>query len=186
MVLSVTINIAIFILAVACVADHTRRDRFRTILCYFTTQSNLLCAAACLATAVCRICGRAPNAVLLLKYVGTCAVTVTLLTVFLFLGPAVGYLRLLKGPNYWLHLGCPVLALLTYFAWDKPAMTPWHMLLGMLPVALYGLLYMYKVLFAPEGKRWNDFYGFNKAGKWKRSFAAMMGMALAVSAVLYA
>ena len=44
---------------------------------------------------------------------------------------------------------------------------------GMLPVLLYGPWYLYKIRFAPEGKRWDDFYGFNKGGKWPISFAMM-------------
>ena len=47
-------------------------------------------------------------------------------------------------------------------------------LAGLLPVALYGPLYLYKILFAPPEKRWEDFYGFNKTGKWPVSFAAML------------
>ena len=45
---------------------------------------------------------------------------------------------------------------------------------GLLPVVLYGPLYLYRILYAPEGKRWEDFYGFNKSGKWPISFAAML------------
>ena len=47
-------------------------------------------------------------------------------------------------------------------------------LTGLLPVVLYGPLYLYKILYAPEGKRWDDFYGFNKSGKWPAAFAAML------------
>ena len=54
-------------------------------------------------------------------------------------------------------------------------------LLGVLPVLLYGSLYLYKVIYAPQGKRWDDFYGFNKNGKWPVSFAAMLAGAFAVS-----
>ena len=35
-------------------------------------------------------------------------------------------------------------------------------------------LYINRVLFAPEGRRWEDFYGFNKGGKWPLSLAAML------------
>jgi hypothetical protein len=48
-------------------------------------------------------------------------------------------------------------------------------MLGLLPVVLYGPWYLYKIRFAPEGKRWEDFYGFNRGGQWPRSFAAMVG-----------
>ena len=47
-------------------------------------------------------------------------------------------------------------------------------LLGMIPVTAYGFLYLYKVIFAPEDRRWNDFYGFNKGGKWPLSLLCML------------
>ena len=39
---------------------------------------------------------------------------------------------------------------------------------------LYGLVYLDRVVLCPEEKRWEDFYGYNKNGKWPISFAAMM------------
>ncbi len=49
----------------------------------------------------------------------------------------------------------------------------------MLPVVLYAPLYLYKILFAPENKKWDDFYGFNTGGKWKISYVMMhLGTAL--------
>ena len=47
-------------------------------------------------------------------------------------------------------------------------------LLGMLPIVLYGCWYLYKILYAPAEKRWEDFYGYNKNGKWPVAFAGMM------------
>ena len=49
--------------------------------------------------------------------------------------------------------------------------TPLRSLLGLLPVLLYGLLYLNKVV---SRKEWDDFYGFNRDGKWPLSFAAML------------
>ena len=46
-------------------------------------------------------------------------------------------------------------------------------LLGMLPSIVYGIWYLYKVVLAPAEKRWEDFYGFNKGGKWPVYFVAM-------------
>ena len=45
---------------------------------------------------------------------------------------------------------------------------------GMLPVILYGILYIYKSQFAAPEKRWDDFYGFNRGGKWPVSLACML------------
>ena len=59
-------------------------------------------------------------------------------------------------------------------------MTFLQSLWGMLPVLLYGPLYLYKILFAPPEKRWDDFYGFNKQGKWPVAFAAMVAGTFAI------
>ena len=62
----------------------------------------------------------------------------------------------------------------------------WWLLLGLIPVIAYGLLYLYKVIYAPEEKRWPDFYGFNRNGKWKISFICMAAAAFLISLALYA
>ena len=56
-------------------------------------------------------------------------------------------------------------------------------MLGVLPVAVYGTLYLCKVVFAPEEKRWPDFYGFNAGGHWKISFSAMLIAAVLINLV---
>jgi len=39
-----------------------------------------------------------------------------------------------------------------------------------IPVILYGFVYLYEVVMIG---RWDDFYGYNKNGKWPVSMAAM-------------
>ena len=128
--------------------------------------------------AVALLCGGIPDWVWTLKYIGTAAVTVTMLTVFLFLAPSVGkdwYGVLLKGAgNLFMHLVTPLAALVSFCVFEKRGMSFPQSLWGLLPVALYGPVYMYKIIYAPEEKRWDDFYGFNKTGKWPVSFAAMV------------
>ena len=173
------------VMAVAAGMAHTRKAPMRVVLRFFTVQSNLLCTLASVIVAACRLSDAVPEAVLVLKFIGTVAVAVTLLTVMVFLGPTLGYGKLLTGPDLFLHLVCPLLALISYFVWDKPA-APWTVvLLGVLPVVLYAALYLYKVLLAPEEKRWDDFYGFNRGGKWPVSLAAMLLGTLLISVVLW-
>ena len=109
------------------------------------------------------------------KYIGTVAVTVTMLTAFLFLGPNTGYKKLLSGSDLYMHLVTPFLVILSFSCMERRGLAFKTAMLGILPVFLYGTLYLYKVVLAPEGKRWNDFYGFNKDGKWRVSFALMIG-----------
>lgn len=169
--LSVLSNLTMAVLAVGAVLAHTRHSSLKIILRYFTALSNLFCAGAALALALARLGGVPSLPLLLFKYVGTVAVLVTLLTVLLFLGPHYGYKILFSGPDLWLHLICPLLALLSYLLWDRAPLTPATALLGVLPVLLYGLLYLRRVVFQ---QRWEDFYGFNRDGKWPLSFAAML------------
>ena len=146
--------------------------RGRSALRFFTAQSNVLCAISALL--MCLL--PQSQAAWLLKYVGTAAVTVTMLTVFLFLAPSVGkdwVSVLLKKSDLFMHLITPLLALVSFCVFEKNGMTFGEALLGMLPVVLYGPWYLYKIRFAPEGKRWDDFYGFNKGGKWPISFVMM-------------
>ena len=144
---------------------------------YFTVQSNVFCAAAALL--MCFV----PSLrwVWTLKYIGTAAVTVTMLTVFLFLGPNMGYKKLLTGSELFMHLVTPLLAILSFFFLEKRHMPLSTALLGVLPVLLYGLLYLHKVVRVSAEKRWEDFYGFNKNGKWPISFAVMVLGAFAIS-----
>ena len=138
---------------------------------YFTLQSNVLCAAAALLMC---FAGGQPW-VWLLKYVGTAAVCVTMLTVFLFLGPCLGgYRKLLEGRDLFMHLLTPLLALVSFCVFERRGLSLRASLLGLVPVVLYGGLYLYKVVYAPQAKRWDDFYGFNRGGRWPISFAAML------------
>ena len=180
----IILNLAIFLATLIILADLPRKDgewvpdRLRKAFRYYTCQSNVLCAAAALIMAVFRLCGSMPQAVWILKYTGTAAVTVTMLTVFLFLAPSAGkdwYEVLLKGAgNLFMHLLTPLMALVSFCGFEKQGMTFPQCLWGMLPIVLYGPLYLYRIRFAPEEKRWKDFYGFNKGGKWPVMFSVML------------
>lgn len=179
-VVSIVINIAIFIITLVLLVRFLRKDgrwdreKVRKTFRFFTCQSNVLCAFAALLTAVSQLAGGIPEWIWILKYIGTSAVSVTMMTVLLFLGPAYSYKELLKGPDFFMHLLTPLLALLSFCVFEKRGMRFSLALTGLLPVVLYGPLYLYKILYAPEGKRWDDFYGFNKSGKWPAAFAAML------------
>ncbi len=177
--IDIILNAAIFLVVLYIVVFiFFRKDRNwdlkrgRSTMRFFTAQSNVLCAVTALL--MCQF----PQSRLswALKYIGTAAVTVTMLTVFLFLAPSMGkggLKQLLKGADLFLHLIVPLLALISFCVYEKRGMGFGMSLLGMLPVVLYGPWYLYKVIYAPEGKRWDDFYGFNKGGRWPISFTMM-------------
>lgn len=189
---SIIINIAIFLTTLTILILYFRQDgrwqvdKGRKAFRFFTVLSNTFCAIAALAMAVSQIGGAVPRPVLLMKYLATVSVTVTLATVFLFLGPTMGgYRDLLKGDNLYMHLIGPVLAILSYAFLEKREMAFPTALTGLIPVALYGGMYLYRVVYAPEDRRWEDFYGFNKGGKWPLALAAMLGGTLIVCVLLW-
>ena len=158
--------------------------RMKNVFRFFTCQSNVLCSVSALGMAVARLVGDVPQWVWILKYIGTAAVTVTMLTVILFLAPSVGknwYEVLLKGPsNLFMHLLTPLLAIVSFCVFEKRGMSFAQSLWGLLPLVVYGPHYLYRVVYAPEGKGWEDFYGFNKQGKWPVSFVLMFAGAFVI------
>lgn len=183
MMADIILNAVIFAVTAVLTVGFFRKDghwepgRGKVAFRFFTVQSNVLCAAASLLTAAAALAGEVPGWIWTLKHTGTAAVTVTMLTVFFFLAPSIGKNWvdvLLKGGDLFMHLLTPLMALVSFCFLEKRGMTFWQSLWGILPVVLYGPLYLYRIRFAPEGRRWEDFYGFNKTGRWPVSFAAML------------
>ncbi|MBR2822901.1 MAG: hypothetical protein IKE24_04370 [Clostridia bacterium] len=177
--MSFFLNMVIFVLTAVLMIRIFRKDgkwdltRGRFAMRFFTVQSNLFCALSALMMCLFPESGWA----WILKYMGTAAVTVTMLTVFLFLAPSIGkggLRQLLKGSDLFMHLITPLMALVSFCIFEKRGMSFAAALAGMVPVVLYGPRYLYKIKFAPEDKRWDDFYGYNKGGKWPVTFAMMM------------
>lgn len=149
---------------------------------YFTFLSNELCAVSALLMVI------FPNtyAVWIVKFVGTAAVTLTLVTVLFFLSRIYGFKRLLTGRDFWMHLVNPVLALVSFCIFERREMPFVYCLFGLIPVVLYGAVYCYKVMFAKESRRWEDFYGFNKSGKWYLAVFLMPVATFAICVALWA
>lgn len=149
---------------------------------YFTNDSNILMALTSIGIIVCDILillkkrEDIDKISLLLKQIGTVAVTVTFLTVMFFLGPTQGYGIMLAGKNLYLHLICPVVAILSYifteFSNAKKENLFVYSLYGITPTFLYGLVYLIMVIIVKDG--WEDFYGFNRGGLWYISVFAML------------
>ena len=156
---------------------------------YFTVDSNLLAAFASLLLMIGQISslrsGRPPHlGLLVLKQVGTTAVGVTFFTVFCFLGALYGYPSMVAGVNLYMHLLTPLLAMLGFCLLEKqPGIRFRSVFLGLLPTALYGVVYMILVVFQ---KRWPDFYGFNIGGHWVLSCCLMVMATFLISLGLWA
>ena len=159
---------------------------------YFTIDSNILYAFACLLSIPVLIRGlisgtmRQSYALLILRYVGTAAVTLTLLTVLFFLGPIHGYAPMFAGFNLYLHLIGPLLAILSLFFLDEPAIiTKRYIFLSVLPMLCYGAVYLYQVVGrGPARGGWPDFYGFNRGGYWPVALLAMTAASSVIGTLL--
>ena len=188
MTVSLILNFLIIIANIYCLEWGLKHAKPRwSFFMYFTTLSNLLCAAASAAVFIAWHYGEPPMWTLVFKYVGTCAVTVTMLTVLLFLGPFSQDWKAVMGwPELVMHAVCPALAIVSFLFFEKRAMPAWVIALGVLPVLLYAGLYLYKVVYAPEERRWKDFYGFNTGGKWPISCVVMLTAAGLIAFALWA
>lgn len=183
---SIIVNAVIFLITFAVFICSFRKDgqwqleRGLKAFRYFTVLSNDFCALTALVMAFAQLTNRVSMPVVWLKYLGTLSVTITIITVFLFLGPTQGFGKMLGGENFFMHLVCPVLAIASFCLWEKRAMSLGLALTGLIPVSLYGLVYLYRVVYAPEGERWEDFYGFYRGGRWRVTAIVMLAGALAI------
>ena len=178
---SFILNALLFFVTLYIVASELRRDgrwnaeRTKNALRFFTVLSNLFCALGAGVYAFCLLTGHVSQDAVTLRYLGTLCVTVTLLTVLLFLAPQAGGLKpLLTGANLYLHLIGPLLAIVDFLFFMTGLKAPGTYLWGILPVIAYGAFYLYRTRFAPESRRWPDFYGFNKGRAWPASYAVMV------------
>lgn len=178
-IMDTAINILIFVITAIsllfCFRKEGRWDLQKGLksLRFFTILSNLFCAVSALLLVL-----SSSQWAWLLKYVGTVAVTVTLLTVMFFLGPNMGYKQMFSGKDLYLHLCGPLMAILSFCFMERwYALSFFLSLLGILPVIIYGFVYLFEVVIL---KNWEDFYGYNKDGKWKLSMAAMFAGGFAV------
>ena len=190
--MAVVLDLLIFLCTVLCTLTCFRKEgkwnvqQGRKALRFFTLLSNIFSALTSLLAAVLILAGHLPAWAWLLHYIATASVTVTLVTVMVYLGPAAGYKAMLSGRDLYFHLIGPLLAIAAFcfFEREYPMTFPLSRT-GVLPVAVYGAVYLRKVVFCPEERRWDDFYGYNRNGKWVLSFAAMLLEALLICLLLW-
>ncbi len=162
------------------------KETFPRIIQYFTIQSNILSGVVSLVCAIWSLISVLPYWMLIVKFSATCAVSVTFVTVIVYLGPRYKNWKflLVSETNFWLHVVGPLLAVTTLLL-RGPVDLPFAMVFtGLVPVILYGMLYTKKVVINPPEKRWEDLYGFNSGVNWKLSTIAMFAGTFAVSLAL--
>ena len=178
MALDRIINLIILVGTLFCYALCFRKDGRWSVktgvkhLKFFTNLSNLFSAFAALCVLLTLRETGLPYWAWILKYTAAVSVVITFLTVMVFLGPTLGYKYQLEGMGIFVHVIGPPLALYSFFFLENFYSLPFGTsLFGLVPLFLYGMLYLQKVVIQKE---WDDFYGFNKGGKWPVSFAAML------------
>ena len=151
---------------------------------YFTVLSNLLQAAASLATSLWLarlLCGRSealPGAVMALRYAAVTSVALTFFTVAVFLGPPCGYRGMYTDSNLWFHLLVPIVSAVDFcFIEREGALPPGAWLWALLPMLLYAVGYTVN-LFARGMAPSADWYGFAKGGSLRMALISFVTVAL--------
>ncbi len=187
MIPSVILNAGLILINIVCTVIGLKRRGFSDLFRYFTVLSNELCAICAAIVLIAWTGGSLPKWVVLLKFVGTVAVSVTLLTVFLYLGPVSGEWKyLLSGPDLFWHLFCPLIAIVSLCVFEHTDFGFGWVFTALIPVVLYGIFYLWRVVLLPEDRRMEDFYGFNKTGKWPVSMLMIFVLAFSAGVVLWA
>ncbi len=146
------------------------------ILKFFTVDSNILVGVVALIFAYFEyqiLKGKrkkVPDKLYILKYVSTVAVLVTCLVTTLYLAPIAptGYFSMFQKSNLFYHLIIPILCFITFVFFEKTDKIKFkHTFLGVIPVFIYGTLYLIDVLTHIENGKvafTYDWYGFAQGG----------------------
>ena len=129
----------------------------------------------------------------ILKLMATTAVTITFLTVFLYLGPISkdGIPSMIQNSNLFFHLIIPVLSIITFVFFEKTNTISFkNTLFGIIPTLIYELYYLINILIHMENGKVSplyDWYWFLQNGVWTAIIVApfMLIVSYLVSIVLW-
>ena len=150
---------------------------------FFTTDSNILAAVSSLVMIPFEIgilrgkSEKLPYAAIVFKLAGMTSVMLTFFTVMFLLLPVYGPKFLLLGTAFYMHLAGPLAALVTFlFLETDHRVKLSHTLFALIPVVLYGAVYLTEVIIIGEKNGgWSDFYTFNRGGYWYVTVFIMLG-----------
>lgn len=141
----------------------------------FTNESNILCAVVALVLAIVGLKGlkkkdyRQSHTLGLLQLIAATAVLLTFVVVLVFLSPMIGIetgdcFSLYAGEMFITHLVNPILAAIVFvfFTPGKVRFTVVDNFIALIPMALYGVVYLMNVL---TFGTWPDFYNFTLGGQ---------------------
>lgn len=157
--------------------------------CFFTTDSNLLVALTSLLMLVYNFRNVEPPAwVMKLRLMGVTAVSLTIVTVLVFLtwydysrGGAQLALALYQKNCFLMHITTPMLAIISFTLLERtPNLTKVDALWGMLPMVIYAVVYLFLVVVTGV---WEDWYGFTFGGNYLLTVVLLAAMNLATYAI---
>ncbi len=193
-IVSLILNIFIFISTTIVIISHffeepgvLIRHGYETFR-FFTTDSNVLAAICSLIVAVNDICllakktDRLSFPAVMLKYIGTVSVMLTFCTTMFFLVPLFGT-SIIMGKYAIVHILTPLLSLVTFAVVENIYTIRFRFVwLGMIPMALYGTVYLTEVVFIGEQNGgWRDFYSFNQGGRWYVTLIVMLAAVFVIA-----
>lgn len=190
-VASLMINLTVVLLTAYSVAHNLRSDIIREVetvndtaltnftgfasFRYFTTLSNVFAAVSAAIVLFFNVKNvvnddyRFPKWAIIVKYMATCAVTLTFATVALFLSPLLAfsgasYFLLFKGNGFFFHFVIPMLTVCGFILCEKtPELDFGFTFVAAVPTVCYATVYTVMVAFI---KSWPDFYGFTFNGTY--------------------
>lgn len=161
---------------------------------FFTVQSNLLYGFYAGVFAVCELVygssDAVPEILYVLKYVFTVGVTLTILTVILYLAPVVegSYPPLFRGANLYFHLLIPVLAIISFSFFERGShISLPQVFLGMIPFSFYLVYYAVNSLSHAENGQVPEKYDWYRflSGGTKKAVIPIVVMIAAVTVICF-
>lgn len=145
-------------------------ERGQTLFRLFTVNSNTLSAfgaALLIPYAIEGIRNKrfaVPFWLTMFQYSGTICTTLTMAFAFAFILPAKGAATAFTGMNFWLHLLCPIMALVLLFSTESRLhITVEDSMKALIPFCLYALIYIFNVVLVGENMGgWRDIYWLTK------------------------
>lgn len=163
-------------------------QNFFELFQYFTTNANILAAFASAMLIPYAIDGirkkrfYCPKWAMLFYYAGT--VWTTLILIFTVLVIRTYDVEMaFRGSNFYLHLICPTLILISFFSIESYYKLVFKdVLYSIIPIFIYALVYVYKViLIGVENGGWEDIYYFTIYAPAPVSFCLMMIISLLIA-----
>ena len=198
--LSLLINAIIFLATTSIVISYFFKRKTQTKALgarsfkYFTTISNVSAALTSLAVIIAELAVKSdtityPHVLVHLKLMSTVAVTLTLVTSIFHLGPVFGFGHMFGGTNFYMHLAGPLLAIYAFcFLENFDSLTVEESIVAVVPSLIYYMVYVRQVIFVQRRdasghleRGWEDFYGFNRGGRWPLVLVLMLAVILGIS-----